>query len=220
MQQITLHYVFYDNLCSQSLFCTIKFTLSDFSIAFERFFFYNKEKNVQFVQSVRFILLEQLTCDIISKQGEVCMTTLMKKSSSSDVRKKWSDFVDEVTNDKKPKLVSRNNKSEFLSLSLEQALSLLQDKNIDVEIIKENDGSYTVDMVQFDLFANEPTKEEALTVVAKDLIEYAKDYMEEIDLFYNSTNRKTHFPYVMNVLLQPNVNSVISLFNVKVMEND
>lgn len=148
------------------------------------------------------------------------MTTLMKKSSSSDVRKKWSDFVDEVTNDKKPKLVSRNNKSEFLSLSLEQALSLLQDKNIDVEIIKENDGSYTVDMVQFDLFANEPTKEEALTVVAKDLIEYAKDYMEEIDLFYNSTNRKTHFPYVMNVLLQPNVNSVISLFNVKVMEND
>lgn len=148
------------------------------------------------------------------------MTTLMKKTSSSDVRKKWSDFVDGVTNNKKPKLVSRNNKSEFLSLSLEQALSLLQDKNIDVEIIKENDGSYTVDMVQFDLFANENTKEEALTLVAKDLIEYSKDYMEEIELFYNSTNRKTHFPYVMNVLLQPNVNSVISLFNVKVMEND
>jgi len=148
------------------------------------------------------------------------MTTLMKKTSSSDVRKKWSDFVDGVTTNKKPKLVSRNNKSEFLSLSLEQALSLLQDKNIDVEIIKENDGSYTVDMVQFDLFANEKTKEEALTLVAKDLIEYSKDYMEEIELFYNSTNRKTHFPYVMNVLLQPNVNSVISLFNVKVMEND
>ena len=37
--------------------------------------------------------------------------------------------------------------------------------------------------------------------LAKELIDYAEEYINDFRLYYNSPNRKNHFPYIYRVLL-------------------
>ncbi len=53
--------------------------------------------------------------------------------------------------------------------------------------------------------------------LAKELVEYAKKYMDEFKLYFNSPNRKNHFPYIDRVLPAGNdINNIKSLcyFNI------
>lgn len=133
--------------------------------------------------------------------------------NATDVRKNWSDFVDNVAIDQTPKVVSRNNKHPFLSISLEQVATLLHAYRFDVTVEHESDGTYSVDLENFDLFANAGTVEEALSELANDLIEYSLDYVKDIQTYYSAPNRTNHLPYVLVVLLQNDTDSVIKLFN-------
>jgi antitoxin YefM len=48
-------------------------------------------------------------------------------------------------------------------------------------------------------------------------MEYAEEYMNEFKLYFNSPNRKNHFPYIYRVLLAGNdISSIKSLcsFNI------
>lgn len=141
------------------------------------------------------------------------MNIALEVNNSTDVRKHWSDFVDEVTNKQIPKLVTRNNKSNFMSISLEQTKLLLAAYRFNVVLTNEDDNTFTAELEDFDLFSNESTKELALSQLAKELIEYAEDYMNDIQLYYNAPNRKPHFPYVLNVLLQDDFQGVMDLLN-------
>lgn len=134
--------------------------------------------------------------------------------NATDVRNKWSDFVDSVTIDQKPRVVSRNNKNPFLSISLEQVSTLLYAYRFNV-ITKyyQDDGMYIVELEDFDLFAQAATREEAIDNLAEELIEYATEYVDEIELYYAAPNRKKHLPYVLSVLLQDDKDNVIKLLN-------
>ncbi len=37
--------------------------------------------------------------------------------------------------------------------------------------------------------------------LAKELIDYAEEYINDFRFYYNSPNRKNHFPYIYRVLL-------------------
>ena len=136
--------------------------------------------------------------------------------NATDVRKHWSEFVDTVAIEQKPKVVSRNNKHPFLSISLAQVATLLHAYQFNVTIEQEEDGTYSVDLDQFDLFANADTVEAAYKELANDLVEYAQEYIENIQTYYAAPNRTNHLPYIMRVLMQEDLDSVVHLFNADV----
>jgi antitoxin YefM len=133
--------------------------------------------------------------------------------NASDVRKNWSEFMDQVVTQNKPQLVARNNKHPFLSLSLDQARLSYAAYRFKAEIVKEEDETYTIDLDEFDLFVNSTSQEEGLRDLAEELLEYAQDYINSIQLYFNAPNRKNHFPYVMNVLLQDDITGVRNLID-------
>jgi antitoxin YefM len=52
--------------------------------------------------------------------------------------------------------------------------------------------------------------------LANNLVEYAQEYIDEFHLYVNAPNRKEHFPFVIHVLIQPDIDAVIRLINAQV----
>ena len=73
--------------------------------------------------------------------------------------------------------------------------------SIPVKLIMEDDGSFVAtNSVIEDVFSVGTTKEEAISELCRNLIEYAQEYYENYDLYSNTPNRKKHAPYVMRIL--------------------
>lgn len=131
--------------------------------------------------------------------------------SATDVRKDWSLFIDQVVHGK-PGVVKRN-RDYFLSISLEQALRLLEGYRFKTEIFTEEDGSITLSLEEIDLVVNGPDLETAKNEMAAELISYSQDYFNDFQLYYNAPNRKGHFPYVLKVLLLEDIKAVYGLID-------
>jgi uncharacterized protein YbcC (UPF0753/DUF2309 family) len=63
------------------------------------------------------------------------------------------------------------------------------------------------------IVANAASLDALKTAIAKELIEYAKEYMDEFNKYYAAPNRKPHFPYIMRVLIQKNDDAVRGLLD-------
>jgi hypothetical protein len=117
---------------------------------------------------------------------------------STDVRKNWSEVIDTVVR-KNPVFIKRN-RDILTFLSLEQLDLILDFYKLSLAIFREEDGSYTGSIDELDILGNAGTKEEIIEVMCDELIEYAEEYMENFDMYYHSSNRKSHFPYVYKVI--------------------
>ena len=127
--------------------------------------------------------------------------------SSTDVRKEFSSTIDKVIHCK-PQFVQRTH-NKMVMIEEGELNSLLSVFNIPVKFIKENDGSFlATNSVIEDVFSTGATKEEAMSELCKDLIEYAQEYYDNYDLYSKTPNRKKHAPYVMRILSSPSVESV------------
>jgi hypothetical protein len=78
---------------------------------------------------------------------------------------------------------------------------------------KEDDGSFSGSLKELDLMANASNLEEFKTEMVRELIEYAQEYMNEFVKYYNTPNRKHHFPYVMRVVIQKENKAIWSLID-------
>jgi len=129
---------------------------------------------------------------------------------STDVRKNWSQFMDEVKW-VKPAFIMRN-RDKIAVLSGELLEFILKEYNLTVNISIEEDGSYTGSFNEIDIASNSPDLETLKVKLAQELMEYAEEYMNEFKLYFNSPNRKNHFPYIYRVLLAGNdINNIKSL---------
>ena len=124
------------------------------------------------------------------------MKTLLK---STDVRKDWSKFIDDVTW-VKPAFVKRN-RDIIVVLSSELLEFILEEYKLNVSVLKEENGSYTGSFDKIDIAANAKDLESLRIELAKELLEYAEEYIAEFRLYYTSPNRKKHFPYIYRTLL-------------------
>ena len=131
--------------------------------------------------------------------------------NATDVRKDWGKFIDTVVHEK-PKIVKRN-RDYFLSLSLNHVDNLLKDVCFKVTLINEDDGSVTATLENLDLVVNAENEIAARKAMAEELLNYAKEYFEEFQLYYNSLNRRPHFPYVLKVLIQKDLEGIIGLLH-------
>jgi len=130
----------------------------------------------------------------------------MKLLNASEVRNDFSSFIDKVVREKP--MVFKRNRDQVLSMSIEQANSLLETHRFKAILIPEEDGSITITLEDFDLVVNAPDRNQALLKMAEELIDYAQDYLDQFALYFKAANRKKHFPYVMKVALAEGIQEV------------
>lgn len=131
--------------------------------------------------------------------------------NATDVRKHWSQFNDDVVREG-PKFVKRN-RDRWAALSSDHLRAAFAHFTFEANFLSEEDGTVTVTLNDFDIVENGDTEEEALGLVVDELIEYAHEYQDNFNLYFNSPNRRDHFPYIMNVLIQEDDEEVKSLIN-------
>lgn len=129
--------------------------------------------------------------------------------NATEVRKYWGNFIDTVVRDK-PKVVKRN-RDYFVAVSLTHIRTILKSYKIETQYMKEDDGTVTASLANFDLVVNAQDEASARKALAEELVEYAREYFEEFQLYYHSPNRQPHFPYILAVLLQDDIEGVINL---------
>lgn len=141
------------------------------------------------------------------------MTTVL---NSTDVRKHWSQFNDDIVRDG-PKFVKRN-RDKWAALSSDHLKVALAHLTYKVHFITEDDGTVTATLDNFDIVENGDNQDEALDLIADELVEYANEYQENFNLYFNSLNRHNEFPYIMNILAQSNMEEVKGLIKCPVGE--
>lgn len=136
--------------------------------------------------------------------------------NATDVRRHWSQFNDDIVREG-PKFVKRN-RDAWAALSSKHLQAAFSEFKFKTEFLYEEDGSLTVVLEGFDLVENGETEEEALDLIAEELTDYSKDYLANFNLYFNSPNRKSHFPFIMNVLVQEDIEGVKGLIKCPVGE--
>jgi len=129
--------------------------------------------------------------------------------NATDVRKHWSQFNDDVVHDG-PRFVKRN-RDRWAALSFDHLKEAFSEYTFGAVYFVEEDGSVTVSLKDFDIVENADSKEEAIDLLADELIEYTYEYMDNFKLYFNSSNRRNHFKFIMNVLIQVNEENVKEL---------
>jgi len=136
------------------------------------------------------------------------METLL---NATDVRKDWGHFIDTVIR-VRPQFVKRN-RDTFVAVSSEHLRVLLVSYRFNLEVVQEEDGSFSGSLDVLDLVANASTIENLKDELAHQMVEYANEYEDEFGLYFNTPNRRAHAPYVMNILLQDTVGDVAALID-------
>jgi len=139
------------------------------------------------------------------------MVSFMHTIPATDIRKNFSSAIDTVVREKPVAL--KRNRDNLMLLSNTQILGLLNDCVFKPAFISEEDGSITATLDGFDLVINAANREEAITKLAEELVDYATEYYDQFQLYFNANNRKQHFPYILRVLLAEDLDEVKALIH-------
>lgn len=126
---------------------------------------------------------------------------MLAELNITDARKEFSSLYDQVYNAFKPTIIKRKQSEEVLVLRVDLQKMLLSNYSLKPEIISEDDGSVTLALDELELYTNSPTLEDAINELVNDLKYYASDYLQRSQLFLNAPNRRSHFPYILRILL-------------------
>lgn len=118
----------------------------------------------------------------------------------TDVRKRFSEFVDTVVH-KKPQFVSRNDRDTFMAINLQHLKPLIAGLTFRVNMTQDEDGSFVASFDNFWPVVSEPTEEQALYQLANELMEFAHDYMNDFDMYSKTPKFSQEFPYILKALL-------------------
>jgi len=118
---------------------------------------------------------------------------MMKTIKSTEMRKDFSFYIDEIVR-RKPVFVKRS-RDLFLGISFEMMKDLVSDIGFTAMMYMESDGSITLSLNEFDIVVNGKNQEEALNRLVNDLKEYAEEYYEQIEFWYNDPTAQGSFKY-------------------------
>ena len=144
--------------------------------------------------------------------GEKEGMTLITEMKFSDVRKEFTDVIDNVQRFN-PVIIQPRKKSEDTSLIPKKEFvdRLLDSNQLHPEIIQEPDGSYTVSLDELSLVTNHEDKEKAIDELVQEAKDYALEYIGEIEMYLKSPNRQSHAPLVMKIILCDNEAEIKSM---------
>lgn len=117
---------------------------------------------------------------------------------ADEIKNEFGNFIHTVLN-KKPVLFKADN-DHIIAMSKSLIMSVFQANTFISQFVEEN-GIITATLQGFDLVVEAKSREEAITKLTVGLIDYAQDYFNDFQLYFDSPNRKEHFPYIIKVLL-------------------
>jgi len=123
----------------------------------------------------------------------------MLTMNATDVRKKWSEVSESVIREK-PTFIKKTRDYMMLS-NMEFVNTLLSVYEFTAKKFVEDDGSITLSLNEIDLVENAPSENEAISVLASSILEYAVDFYNEFSLWASAPNKKSEIPYVFKALI-------------------
>lgn len=151
-----------------------------------------------------------IVCISCYSGGERRMT-MLAELNLTEARKGFSSLYDKVFNTFKPIIINRKKSERVLVLRVDLQKMLLSHFSLKPKVISEDNNSVTLSLDQLELYVNGNTLEEAIKILIEDLKFYAQDYIQRSQLFLHAPNRRSHFPYVLRVLLCDNDEEIRSL---------
>ncbi len=130
--------------------------------------------------------------------------TMLSELKFTDARKEFSTLYDEVYIGGKPVIVKRKQKEQVILLNADLQKMLLSAYSLKPEVESEEDGSVTLSLDSLEIYVNDESLEKAVYQLIQDLKMYASDYIQRSQLFLNAPNRRSHFPYILRILLCEN----------------
>jgi len=137
--------------------------------------------------------------------------TMLAELQFTEARNQFSTLYDSVFNSFNPTIINRKQTEQVALLRVDLLKMVLEDYKLSPEVIKEDDDSITLALDSLELYSNNSTLDLTAIDLIEDLKLYAKDYMDRSQLFLQSPNRKSHFPYVLKVLLCDNDEEIRTL---------
>lgn len=132
----------------------------------------------------------------------------MQVLNANDIINDFGSFVDKIIIEKP--LVFKQNQNYVLSMSRELVMSVFADKTF-MPLLTEEDGIITATLQGFDFVVQGRSRDEVMTKLTVELIDYTQDYFNDFQIYYYSPNRQKHFPYIVKVLLSDSFKQVEDL---------
>ena len=123
----------------------------------------------------------------------------MLMEQATNVRKEWSAVCDSVIHEK-PKFIKRTRDKMWFS-SLETMKNILDIYQFTAQKWIEEDGTVTLSLNEIDLVENGENEDAAKFKLAQSILEYSVDYYNNYAVYSQSTNRKSHVPYIFKALI-------------------
>jgi len=139
---------------------------------------------------------------------------MLSERSLTDARKDFSRVFNEVYNAFRPMVITRNKSEKLLLMRTDIIKELFSCYSLKPEVIEETDGSTTLSLDALDVYVNSETLDSAREQLIEDLMFYAQDYVQRSQLFLHAPNRRSHFPYVLRILLCDNKEELKKLLEV------
>lgn len=140
---------------------------------------------------------------------------MLTEVNFTEARNDFSSLYDQVFNAFKPAIINRKKTEQVLLLRADLQKMLLSCFSLKPEVITEDDNSVTLSLDQLEIYVNGNTLEEAIKTLIDDLKFYAQDYIQRSQLFLHAPNRRSHFPYVLRILLCNNDEEIRSLLELE-----
>lgn len=132
----------------------------------------------------------------------------------TEVRRDMAKFADRVIYEEPAVLVTRGRRDSFWAIDNEKFHSVLRAYRFTLEYEQGEDGRFYGSLKEIsDIVGDGDTFDELKQNLAHYLVEYAQGYARELQLFYHATNRRAHYPYILNVLAQDSIEDVLSLID-------
>lgn len=132
--------------------------------------------------------------------------------NATEVRANFGGFIDSVVREK-PLAVKRN-RDVIFSFSKQQLIEMLSVYTLRVEYEIDENGKYVGSIEQIeDIVAQADSMDGLYLELARQLIEYAKDYYADFARYYHAPNRRPHAYYVLRVLLEDTEEKVAGILH-------
>ena len=125
--------------------------------------------------------------------------------NATTARNEWSSLVESVIREK-PAIIKRTRDYLFFS-NMNVLENILAAYSFNATTLIEDDGSVTISLDELDLVENGSDLPDAITKLAKAILEYSEDYYNEF-AYWSRGDRKTHVPYVFKALLLSDVDKI------------
>ena len=128
---------------------------------------------------------------------------MLNEVKFTEARNDLSNLYNKVYYELNPVIIQRKQTEQVIVLPVDMQKLLLEEYTFKPEKLSEEDGSITLTLDKLEIYANADTLENAIAELVQDIKYYAQDYL-----------KRSHFPYILRVLLCNNDDEIRTLLEV------